>query len=310
MGELVTVQVCEGISRGFAADARTRIAAVVSGADALVESLRVRIGTLGTAGLPGIAPGSAGPPGVVAQVNAEVDGRRIRVQEAAAAADLGEVLDRLVDGLRTRMSAVTAGWTPRPWPRRTRTRGLPAAPGALTSAGASMSAGAFRPAGASMSAGAAPPARAEPSVGAEAPVGAVARLEVPCPPEPLRRIVRHKRPQLVWCSPDAAARTMDAMDYDIHLFTDPATETDAVVYRVGPTGYRLARTVAAGPPTRPAVPLTLSPCGAPELSEEQAVERLTAAELPHLFFAQPGSGRGRVLYRRFDGGLGLIAAAS
>ncbi|MFF7588448.1 hypothetical protein ACFZCK_13285 [Kitasatospora purpeofusca] len=74
MGELVTVRVFEGISRGFAADARTRIAAVVSGADALVGSLR------------------------------------IRVQEAAA--DLGEVLDRLADGLRTRMTAVTAAELP------------------------------------------------------------------------------------------------------------------------------------------------------------------------------------------------------
>ncbi|MFJ4796778.1 sigma 54 modulation/S30EA ribosomal C-terminal domain-containing protein [Kitasatospora purpeofusca] len=278
MGELVTVRVCEGISRGFAADARTRIAAVVSGADALVESLLIRIGTLGTAaGSPGGGPGAPGPPGVLAQVNAEVDGRRIRVQEAAA--DLGEALDRLADGLRVRMTAVTAGWTPRPWPRRTRTRGLPAA------------------------------AEPSPPVGSVPSVGAVARLDLPGPPGP-RRIVRRKLPQLVWCSPDAAARTMDAMDYDIHLFTDPATETDAVVYRVGPTGYRLARTLAAGPPTRPAVPLTLSPCGAPELSEEQAVERLTSAELPHLFFAQPGSGRGRVLYRRYDGGLGLIAAAS
>ncbi|MFD4903982.1 sigma 54 modulation/S30EA ribosomal C-terminal domain-containing protein [Kitasatospora purpeofusca] len=277
MGELVTVRVCEGISRGFAADARTRIAAVVSGADALVESLRIRIGTLGAAGSPGSGPGAPGPPAVLAQVNAEVDGRRIRVQEAAA--DLGEALDRLADGLRVRMTAVTAGWTPRPWPRRTRTRGLPAATG---------------PSG---------------PVGAVPSGSAVAHLEVPGPPGP-RRIVRRKQPQLVRCSPDAAARTMDAMDYDIHLFTDPATETDAVVYRVGPTGYRPARTRAAGPPTRLAVPLTLSPCGAPELSEEQAVERLTSAELPHLFFAQPGSGRGRVLYRRFDGGLGLIAAAS
>ncbi|MFD7418071.1 sigma 54 modulation/S30EA ribosomal C-terminal domain-containing protein, partial [Kitasatospora purpeofusca] len=226
---------------------------------------------------------SATGAGVLAQVNAEVDGRRIRVQEAAA--DLGEALDRLADGLRVRMTAVTAGWTPRPWPRRTRTRGLPAAAEPSSSVGS------------------------VPSVGSLPSVGAVARLDLPGPPGP-RRIVRRKLPQLVWCSPDAAARTMDAMDYDIHLFTDPATETDAVVYRVGPTGYRLARTLAAGPPTRPAVPLTLSPCGAPELSEEQAVERLTSAELPHLFFAQPGSGRGRVLYRRYDGGLGLIAAAS
>ncbi|MFF7458289.1 sigma 54 modulation/S30EA ribosomal C-terminal domain-containing protein [Kitasatospora sp. NPDC008115] len=272
MGELVTVRMCEGISRGFAADARARVAAVVGGADALVESLRVRVGTIGAAGSPAGA-------GVLTQVNAEVDGRRIRVQEAAA--DLGEAMDRLTEGLRARMAAVTSGWAPRPWPRRTRTRAL------LTDAG--------------------PEAPAAPAAAlAEA---AAARAGLPYPAGP-QRIVRRKRAQLVWCSPDAAARTMDAMDYDIHLFTDPATETDAVVYRVGPTGYRLARTVAAGPPTRPAVPMTLSPCGAPELTEDQAVDRLTAAELPYLFFAQPGSGRGRVLYRRFDGGLGLIAAAS
>ncbi|WP_327673912.1 sigma 54 modulation/S30EA ribosomal C-terminal domain-containing protein [Kitasatospora sp. NBC_00458] len=262
MGELVTVRVCEGISRGFAVDARARVAAAVSGADALVEQLRVRVGTVG-------------PAGVLAQVNAEVDGRRVRVQEAAA--DLGEALDKVVDGLRSRMAAVASGWAPRPWPRRTRAHGLPAAP-----------------------APAAPVAR----VRAERP-----RAELPRTAGP-QDIVRRKQAHLVWCSPDAAALTMDAMDYDIHLFTDPATETDAVVYRVGPTGYRLARTTAAGPPARTVAPLTLSPCGAPELTEDQAVRRLAAAELPYLFFAQPGSRRGRVLYRRFDGRLGLIAAAT
>ncbi|MEV7184449.1 sigma 54 modulation/S30EA ribosomal C-terminal domain-containing protein [Kitasatospora sp. NPDC093102] len=127
--------------------------------------------------------------------------------------------------------------------------------------------------------------------------------------EPVREpwVVRRKEPSLVWCSPEAAARTMDAMDYDIHLFTDPATETDAVVYRVGPTGYRLARTVPAGPAGRRTSPITLSPYGAPRLTEAQAVDRLAGAELPFLFFAHPASGRGRVLYRRFDGRLGLIA---
>ncbi|MEV6979054.1 sigma 54 modulation/S30EA ribosomal C-terminal domain-containing protein [Kitasatospora sp. NPDC093806] len=287
MGELVTVRVCEGISRGFAADARARIAAAVSGADALVESLRVRVGTIGAPGGPvGGAAGGPGPAvagGVLAQVNAEVDGRRIRVQEAAA--DLGEALDRLAEGLRSRVAAVNSAWAPRPWPRRLRARGLTMEPAAVGITGAP----------------AVPVLPVLPvlPVRAELPYAAGAQ-----------RIVRRKPAHLVWCSPDAAARTMDAMDFDIHLFTDPATETDAVVYRVGPTGYRLARTVAAAPPSRPAVPLTLSPCGAPELTENQAVARLAAAELPYLFFAQPGSGRGRVLYRRFDGALGLIAAAS
>ncbi|MEU6239232.1 sigma 54 modulation/S30EA ribosomal C-terminal domain-containing protein [Kitasatospora sp. NPDC047058] len=281
MGELVTVQVCEGMERGVAADARSRITAAVHGADALVESLRVRVGLVG-------------PATVLTQVNAEVDGRRIRVQEAAA--DLGEALDRLAEGLRARLAAATAGWTPSPWPRRARGRGLPAGVPVQRTAAAPARGARVRAGRLAVAAGG---------------VGTAAHpcTEIPYEDAP-QHIVRRKQASLVWCSPDAAARTMDAMDFDIHLFTDPATETDAVVYRVGPTGYRLTRTVAAGPPTRPAVPFTLSPNGAPQLTAHQAVERLSAADLPFLFFAQPGTRRGRVLYRRFDGRLGLIAAVS
>ncbi|MBV2155365.1 sigma 54 modulation/S30EA ribosomal C-terminal domain-containing protein [Kitasatospora sp. SUK 42] len=240
---MVTVGAFEGGSAGeVPAEARERVtaaaaaAAAASGAGTLVEALRVRL--------------AAVTGGVLAQVNAEVDGRRIRVQQAVSGA--GDSLDRVADALRGRIRAVTGAWAPRPWS----TQHVPTRP-AL-------------------------------------PAGE-------------RRIVRRKEPALVWCSPEAAARTMDAMDYDIHLFTDPATETDAVVYRVGPTGYRLARTLPAGPSGRRTSPITLSPHGAPRLTEEQAVDRLAGAELPFLFFAHPAGGRGRVLYRRFDGRLGLIA---
>ncbi|MFF2044443.1 sigma 54 modulation/S30EA ribosomal C-terminal domain-containing protein [Kitasatospora sp. NPDC058170] len=265
------MQVCEGLARDAAIDAETRIAAAASGSGALVEELRVRVGLVG-----------AGT--VLAQANAEVDGRRVRVQEAGA--ELAEVLDRLAAGLRGRIAAVSSGWSPRPWPRRVRARGGPAA----------------------VPAQAGPPRAQQWWAPAATAPTAHPCTELPCPSGP-QTIGRRKSVHLVWCSPDAAARTMDAMDYDIHLFTDPATETDAVVYRVGPTGYRLARTAAAGPPTRPAVPLTLNPCGAPELTDQQAVGRLLAADLPFLFFAQPATRRGRVLYRRFDGRLGLITAA-
>ncbi|MGW6918533.1 sigma 54 modulation/S30EA ribosomal C-terminal domain-containing protein [Kitasatospora sp. NPDC054939] len=271
---MVTVQVRDGISRSFAADTRARVAAVVGGADAMVEALRVRVGLVGAAT-------------VLAQVNAEVDGRRIRVQEAAG--EFGEVLDRVADGLRQRIATAASGWAPRPWPRRPRGRGTAVRTGPAPAD--RLPEGIERPVGSGL--------RAAPRE---------LRARLPYATE-LPRIVRRKWAHLVWCSPDAAVRTMDAMDYDIHLFTDPATETDAVVYRVGPTGYRLARTQAAAPPCRPTVPMTLSPHGAPELTEPQAVERLVRAELPFLFFAQPGSGSGRVVYRRFDGGLGLISAA-
>ncbi|MEV6212683.1 sigma 54 modulation/S30EA ribosomal C-terminal domain-containing protein [Kitasatospora sp. NPDC051914] len=238
MTEAITVQGFDGVPREMLDEARTRIAAAADCANALVESLRVRLSPAG-----------------LAQVNAEVDGRRIRVQETARG--VGEALDRLADGLRRRITSVTGTWTPRAWPQPNRTP--------------------------------APPIR--PADG----------------PPPIARV---KSPSLVWCSPDAAVRTLDAMDYRIHLFTDPATETDAVVFRVGPTGYRLARTIAAAPPRNTAAPLTVSPHSAPLLAEEQAVERLVGAELPFLFYAHPADGRGRVLYRRFDGRLGLITGAS
>ncbi|MFD7639718.1 sigma 54 modulation/S30EA ribosomal C-terminal domain-containing protein [Kitasatospora sp. NPDC059795] len=227
-----------GLPGEAAALARARIATVAQDASALVEAVRIRL---------------AGAPGrVLAQVNAEVDGRRVRVQLAARG--IGEAADRLADELCQRIRTVSASWRPRPWPSAT--------------------------------------ARAVdlPATGSE-------------------RIVRVKSPSLVWCSPDAAVRTLDAMDYDVHLFTDPATETDAVVHRVGPTGYRLARTLPAAPPQRPATPLTLSPHPAPPLTEQQAATRLTAAELPYLFFTDPTTRRGRLLYRRLDGDLALLVPA-
>ncbi|MFD7729254.1 sigma 54 modulation/S30EA ribosomal C-terminal domain-containing protein [Kitasatospora phosalacinea] len=215
--------------------ARARVAAAVRDTSALVEAVRIRL--------------TAAPERVLAQVNAEVDGRRVRVQLAARTA--GEAAERLADGLLRRVHAVSASWRPRPWP--------PAAPGAA--------------------------------------------------PSSSTRIVRVKSPVLVWCSPDAAVRTLDAMDYDVHLFTDPATGTDAVVHRVGPTGYRLARTLPAAPPRHPATPLILSPHPAPSLTDHQAAARLTAADLPHFFYTGPGTHRGRLLYRRLDGHLALLAPA-
>jgi hypothetical protein len=38
----------------------------------------------------------------------------------------------------------------------------------------------------------------------------------------------------------------------------------------------------------------------------EARKQLDATGLPFLFFAEPTSGRGRVLYRRYDGHYGLV----
>ncbi|NUU25587.1 MAG: hypothetical protein HOV68_29400 [Streptomycetaceae bacterium] len=242
MGEAISVRAA-GLAQQLAARARARVATVAEGADTMVEAVRVRLTAL--------RPNSD----VLAQVAAEVDGRRVRVQRIAASA--GTAMDALVDGLRERITESTAPWRPRPWPPR-----APEADQPIESEGGGL-------------------------------------------------IGRVKRPELVWCEPDAAVRTLDAMDYDVHLFVDPDTEAEAVVYRTGPTGYRLARTVTGPPPParrglRLPASLTISPHVAPRLTAAEALRRLYEARLPFLFYADPDTGRGRVLYRRFAGDCGLI----
>lgn len=124
-----------------------------------------------------------------------------------------------------------------------------------------------------------------------------------------REIVRHKSYAVPWESPDEAVFEMESMDYHFHLFTDVASGQDSVVYRAGPTGYRLAQLHPRPEPGPVATPLTLSTAPAAVLSLGEAKERLDATESPFLFFADPATGRGRVLYHRYDGHYGLITPA-
>lgn len=133
-------------------------------------------------------------------------------------------------------------------------------------------------------------------------------------PQPLRpvgrsEIVRQKTVSLVRCAPDEAALTMDLMDFDVHLFVDADTGEDSVVYRVGPTGYRLARLKSLAPPAGSMrLPLTVNVHPVPELSAEQAAEQLARTEYSFLFFRDADAGRGHVLYQRYDGHYGLVVA--
>ncbi len=127
-------------------------------------------------------------------------------------------------------------------------------------------------------------------------------------------LTRRKRVTPRVQSPAAAIRTMDALDYDVHLFVDSETGEDAIVYRGGPWGLRLARQRDLRPPAalsvsgRP-VP-TLDVRAAPILDESAAVARICDHALPFLFHHDPGTGRGALLYRRFDGGLASLSIAA
>lgn len=142
-------------------------------------------------------------------------------------------------------------------------------------------------------------------------------------PDPTRRlmtiageavVVRRKSVVLQRTTPLEAVAVMDAMDYDAHLFTDVETGEDAVVYRAGPSGLRLARQRHVYPPgwawsssaSGPAVPLIVNSRQTACLTEDAAVHRAREHRLHLLFFTDPATGRGNLLYPRYDGNLGLI----
>lgn len=132
----------------------------------------------------------------------------------------------------------------------------------------------------------------------------------PRPPEE-REIVRHKSVTPARCGIDDAAADMEDLGYDFHLFTEAGTQQDCVLYRSGPSGYRLAEAT-----TRPDAELaphrllvTVSDQPAPRLSVEEATARMAVWERPFLFFVDSGNDRGAVLYHRYDGHYGLISPA-
>jgi ribosome-associated translation inhibitor RaiA len=109
-------------------------------------------------------------------------------------------------------------------------------------------------------------------------------------PRPIdeREVVRHKTFELAALTPTEAALDMELMDYDFHLFTNVETGRDTVIFwQEGKVGLL----------EQPA-----------ELTAAQAKERLEVGGEPFVFYLDPDSGRGAVLYHRYDGHYGLITA--
>jgi len=131
-------------------------------------------------------------------------------------------------------------------------------------------------------------------------------------PESERRIMRHKSYSLPTCTVEEAALEMELLDYDFHLFIEEGTKQDSVLYREGPTEYRLAQVdpESADNLAPFEMPLTISRQPAPRLTVDQAIERIGLLGLPFLFFVDTARDRGSVLYHRYDGHYGLIAPAS
>ena len=127
----------------------------------------------------------------------------------------------------------------------------------------------------------------------------------PRPPEE-RELVRHKTFAPEAMQPDEAAFDLQLLDHDFYLFVDEASGRDAVIHRLADEGFGLmvddGEAVVADDL---AITLTLEP-RPPRLVLDAAIERLEAGDEPFVFFVDPATDRGAVLYRRYDGHYGLI----
>lgn len=123
-----------------------------------------------------------------------------------------------------------------------------------------------------------------------------------------RELIRRKSFALSPLAAEEAASEMQLLDYDFHLFTNAATGDEAVVYRQSDGTIALAQ-INPTPAKNPRVFVT-DPTPAPVMLLEDAVERLNLGAEPFLFFVDPQTRWGNVLYRRYDGHYGLIERAA
>jgi ribosome-associated translation inhibitor RaiA len=122
-----------------------------------------------------------------------------------------------------------------------------------------------------------------------------------------RRIVRHKSFAPAASTVEEAVFDLESMSYDFFLFIEETSDDDALVakqddgrfsvhFRRGPVNSAVPETAG----------MIVDQHQAPELDIATAEERLDAGHEPWVFFNDAETGRGHVLYRRYDGHYGLI----
>ncbi len=134
-------------------------------------------------------------------------------------------------------------------------------------------------------------------------------------PDDDRDLVRSKTFALDPVTPDEAAFDMEMLHHDFYLFTNVNTDEDNLLAHAGADdegdpAYELLQ-LDARDDTLDAAAATIktSDVVAPEVDTQAATEILTAENVRFLFFKNADTGRGNVVYHRFDGHYGLITPA-
>ncbi len=126
-----------------------------------------------------------------------------------------------------------------------------------------------------------------------------------------REVVRHKTFALEPMTCDEAAFDLDMLGHDFYLFTELHTGVDSVVFHADDDGHlelmQSADTTVVPPDC--AVPISANQQHPPTLALGEAQERLDAGNERFVFFVSPDTGRGNIVYLRYDGHYGLITPA-
>lgn len=122
-----------------------------------------------------------------------------------------------------------------------------------------------------------------------------------------REVVRRKTFSLGEVTLDEAVFDLEMLGHDFHLFRELDTGQDAVLRHRSAGGYSLQRIDAsAQAPVTVLAEVTLEPRGAPTLNLDDARDALEVTGERFMFFRDPETGRGNILYQRYDGHYGLI----
>lgn len=127
-------------------------------------------------------------------------------------------------------------------------------------------------------------------------------------PREERELVARKSYALDEITPDEAIFDMEQLDHDFYLFRDLTSGGDAVVARQENGNYLLARTQNQQADLGPsAFEIQISEGAPPRLSVDDAIRDMETLDVPYVLFIDDDSGRGEVVYHRYDGHYGLIS---
>jgi len=127
-------------------------------------------------------------------------------------------------------------------------------------------------------------------------------------PQEERRIERRKSFAPESSTIEDALFDLEVLDHRFFLFTADSGQ-DAVVFETE-DGVAVRTITGVDFPTVDHLPgLAVDSRPAQEMSDQEAAERLDVSGAPFIFFRSSDSGRGSVLYRRYDGHYGIIEPA-